>query len=153
MTVTVDDVVEVFPRPLTPGEMVRAEALVTHSRELIGMEFARRGRDLDAELVARPWLAVAVKQAVLQMVSQAVLVGEDTGRASVSSTTGPQSDSVTYSQGVSLKWGGVGIDSDILALLGLGGSAFPLGRGGRVVPYGRSGRLFGAEFSDRGWSR
>ena len=150
MEVTVDDILSVFPRPLTADERKRAEGLIAQALELIVMEFARRGRDLTSEIEAEPWRAVAVKQAGRIMVSQAVLIGDNVGRASASSTTGPQSDSVSYSQGVGIHWGGVGLDDAILDLLGLGVRAVPLGRGGRVIPFGHRWPADGAEFSERG---
>lgn len=150
MTVTVDDVVEIFSRPLTEFEMTLAENLIVQSLELIGMEFARRGRNLDHELTAMSWLSVAVKQAVREMVSKAVIVGENVGRASASSTTGPQSDTITWSQGIGIQWGGVGITPEVLKLLGLVVAAVPLGRGGPVVPFGAHVLVSGAEFSERG---
>lgn len=151
MEITVDDVANVLPRALTEGERERAEALIEQAVALISLEFARRGRSLVGELESVEWLPAAVLQAVRVMVSQAVLVGEDVGRASVSSTTGPQSDSITYSQGVKLQWGGVGMTDDILDLLGLGASAVPRGRGGVVIPFGERRRFRGAEFSERRW--
>lgn len=134
--VKVDDISSIFPRELMEDEAVRAEALIVQSLELIGMEFARRHRNLDRELDTTSWLKIAVKQAVRIMVSQAIHIGEMVGQAGGSSTTGPQSDSVTWSQGISIHWGGVGIDEAIVELLGLSGMALPQGSGGKVVPYG-----------------
>lgn len=152
MVISVDDIVSIFPRPLVDEEQQRAHALIEQALELIALEFARRGRDFDYEVEASRWLPLAVKQAVRMMVTQAIIVGEDVGRASVSSTTGPQSDSVTWSQGIKIQWGGVGLTDDILALLGLGTGAVPLGRGGTVIPFGqRFPRRSRAEFSERGW--
>lgn len=147
--VTVDDVVRIFPRPLTGEEHERAEFLIEQALELIEMEFARRGRILGAEFTTSSWLPIAVKQAVRRMVGAAILVGEDVGRASVSSTTGPQSDSITWSQGIPIQWGGVDIDDGILELLGLGDTAMPRGRGGKVIPFGKRRWLRGAEFAER----
>lgn len=147
--VTVDDVVQVFPRPLTGEEYERAEFLIEQALELIEMEFARRGRIFGAEFNTSSWLPIAVKQAVRRMVGAAILVGEDVGRASVSSTTGPQSDSITWSQGIPIQWGGVDIGDDILELLGLVDAAMPRGRGGKVIPFGKRRWLRGAEFSER----
>lgn len=141
---------EVFPRALTPEETRRGEALAKRSLELIAVEFHRRGRDLFALLESEPWMETLVRQAMVRMVSQAIMVGNDVGRASVSSTTGPQSDSITYSQGVPIHWGMVEITPDILRLLGLQAVAVPLGRGGPVIPYGQRGTtVCGAEFSER----
>lgn len=150
MNISVDDLIGVFPRALTDEEKKRAEALIVQALTLIELEFARRGRDLPSELGSTSWLSLAVKHAVLIMVSQAVLVGENIGRASVSSTTGPQSDSISFSQGVGIHWGGVGITDEVLELLGLAFGSVPRGRGGVVVPFGQRRNLYGAEFSERG---
>lgn len=155
ITITTNGVAGILPRTLTDDETTRMGNLIERAVELIDMEFGRRGRDLEAEIAAKPWLATAVKQAVLVMVSKAVLIGEDIGRASVSSTTGPQSDSISYSQGIGIQWGGVGIDDEILALLGLLAGGMPMGRGGQVIPFGQRRRdhHHGAEFAEGRWSR
>ncbi len=155
ITITTNDVAGILPRTLTDDETTRMGNLIERAVELIDMEFGRRGRDLEAEIAAKPWLATAVKQAVLVMVSKAVLIGEDIGRASVSSTTGPQSDSISYSQGIGIQWGGVGIDDEILALLGLLAGGMPMGRGGQVIPFGKRRRDYhhGAELVEGRWSR
>lgn len=155
VTITTDEVAGILPRALTDDETTRMGKLIERAVELIVMEFGRRGRDLEAEIAAKTWIATAVKQAVLVMVSKAVLIGEDIGRASVSSTTGPQSDSISYSQGIGIQWGGVGIDDEILALLGLLAGGMPMGRGGQVIPFGqrRRDRRHGAEFAEGRWYR
>lgn len=155
ITITTNDVAGILPRTLTDDETTRMGKLIERAVELIYMEFGRRGRDLEAEIAAKPWLSTAVKQAVLVMVSKAVLIGEDIGRASVSSTTGPQSDSISYSQGIGIQWGGVGIDDEILALLGLLAGGMPMGRGGQVIPFGQRRRdhHHGAEFAEGRWYR
>lgn len=152
MRIELQDVTDIFPRPLMKEEEERASKLIQRSLELITLEFARRGRSLDAELATSTWLSIAVKHAVTSMVSEAVTIGENIGRSSVSSTTGPQSDSISFSQGVGIKWGGVGIDADILALLGLAASVVPRGRGGTIIPFGTTRPIRGAEFSERRWS-
>ncbi|ERS41830.1 MULTISPECIES: Gp19/Gp15/Gp42 family protein [Corynebacterium] len=155
ITITTNDVAGILPRTLTDDETTRMGKLIKRAVDLIDMEFGRRGRDLEAEIAAKPWLSTAVKQAVLVMVSKAVLIGEDIGRASVSSTTGPQSDSISYSQGIGIQWGGVGIDDEILALLGLLAGGMPMGRGGQVIPFGQRRRdhHHGAEFAEGRWYR
>lgn len=154
VTITTDEVAGILPRTLTDDETTRMGKLIERAVELIDMEFGRRGRDLEAEIAAKTWIATAVKQAVLVMVSKAVLIGEDIGRASVSSTTGPQSDSISYSQGIGIQWGGVGIDDEILALLGLLAGGMPRGRGGQVIPFGQRRRgHHGAEFAEGRWYR
>lgn len=146
-----DDITGIFPRELLPEEEERAAKLIERSLELIELEFMRAGRDLESELYARRDVQIAVRQAVTEMVSRAVLIGANVGHASVTSTTGSESDSVTFSQGIGIHWGSVGMDAAIRKLLGLISAVLPRGGGGVVIPYGlegsrRSGR---AEFSER----
>lgn len=136
MEITTEDITDIFPRPLTEEETTRAGKLVEQSIELIRMAFSRRNRNLAKELEQYEWLPAAIRQAVRIMVSQAVLIGENIGQASASSTTGPQSDSITWSQGVGIHWGGVGLDDMLLDLLGLSPVGLPQGKGGQVAPFG-----------------
>ena len=153
MLIPVSDLVSIFPRPLTEDEEKRAAGLISRALDLIEMEFIRAGRDLPSEMVSRRDTQFAVRQAVSEMVSRAILVGGDEGRASASSTTGPQSDSITWSQGVGIRWAGIGMDDSIRRLLGLVFAAMPRGKGGVVVPYGRLPFSRGrAEFAERRWS-
>lgn len=145
-----EQVEALFPRPLEPDETTRAEALVQRAFDLIDLEFMRHGRSLDTELLVRRDVKISVGQAITEMVSRAILVGESEGRASVTSTTGQESDSITWSQGIGIRWGGVGLDDSIRQLLGLVTGGLPRGGGGRVVPYGlERPRHGGAEFSER----
>lgn len=148
LTDFISQIETLFPRALEPEETVRAQALVERAYDLIDLEFMRRGRSLEAELLSRRDVEISVGQAILEMVSRAILVGDSEGQASVSSTTGQESDSVTWSQGIGIRWGGVGIDDSIRRLLGLFAGGLPRGGGGRVVPYGLDRpRFLGAEFS------
>lgn len=108
-----------LPRELTDAETKRLQVLIDDAVELIDVAFMRTGRDFDAELVTVPWLESAARRAVLEMVSAATLVGGNAGMRSISSTTGPQSDSVTFSDVDSVSWGGVRLTDDLLKLLGL----------------------------------
>ena len=148
--ITLEDVMGIFPRELLPEEETRAEKLIERALSLIELEFIRAGRDLRMELLSRRDVQIAVLQAVTEMVSRAVLIGEHAGRASVTSTTGSESDSVTFSQGIGIQWGSVGIDNAIRKLLGLMTAVLPRGGGGVVIPYGLTGpRVGGGEFSER----
>lgn len=119
LEIDVEYVAARLPRELSTAEMKRLEVLIDDAVELINMEFARAGRDFDSELATSPWLESAARRAVLEMVSAATLVGSHTGVRSLSSTTGPQSDSVTYSDVDSVSWGGVRLTDELLKLLGL----------------------------------
>lgn len=148
LTDFISQIETLFPRALEPEETARTQALVERAYDLIDLEFMRRGRSLEAELRSRRDVEISVGQAILEMVSRAILVGDSEGQASVSSTTGQESDSVTWSQGIGIRWGGVGIDDSIRRLLGLFAGGLPRGGGGRVVPYGLDRpRFLGAEFS------
>ncbi|MCK2200483.1 Gp19/Gp15/Gp42 family protein [Corynebacterium callunae] len=147
LTEFISQIETLFPRVLEPEETARAQALVERAYDLIDLEFMRRGRSLEAELRSRRDVEISVGQAILEMVSRAILVGDSEGQASVSSTTGQESDSVTWSQGIGIRWGGVGIDDSIRRLLGLFAGGLPRGGGVRVVPYGlERSRFLGAEF-------
>lgn len=108
-----------LPRELTDAEKKRLQVLIDDAVELIDVAFMQVGRDFDAELVTVPWLESAARRAVLEMVSAATLVGGNAGMRSISSTTGPQSDSVTFADVDSVSWGGVRLTDDLLKLLGL----------------------------------
>lgn len=108
-----------LPRELTDAEKKRLHVLIDDAVELIDVAFMQAGRDFDAELVTVPWLESAARRAVLEMVSAATLVGGNAGMRSISSTTGPQSDSVTFADVDSVSWGGVRLTDDLLKLLGL----------------------------------
>lgn len=116
-----------LPRQLSTDEKDRLEVLIQDAVELIDVAFAKAGRSFAAELDSVPWLAPAARRAVLEMVSASVLVGGNAGVRSVSSTTGPQSDSITFSDVDSVSWGGVRLTDDLLRLLGLLGER-PRGR-------------------------
>lgn len=134
-----------FPRALLPEEEARLKFLVEDAVDLIRMEFARRARDVDREVAETPWLRSAVNAAVRQMVNAAILVGQHVGVRSVSSTTGPQSDSITYADVDAASWGGVLLNDALREMLGLKGQGArgsfptPLRWPERRVP-GRSGR-------------
>lgn len=108
-----------LPRELTDAETKRLQVLIDDAVELIDVAFMQAGRDFDAELQTVPWLESAARRAVLEMVSAATLVGGNAGMRSISSTTGPQSDSVTFADVDSVSWGGVRLTDDLLKLLGL----------------------------------
>lgn len=152
VTVALSDITTLFPRRLEIDEENRAVALIGAALELIEEAFLRQGRDFHAEAKASRLLQLTVKRVVREMISEAIAVGENVGRQSASSTTGPQSDSVTWSQGVGIHWGGVYLTPQWLRDLGLAGQSvsghnFP--RAKRYAepvayPYGS-----GAEFSER----
>lgn len=119
LDINAEYVADRLPRELTDVEKQRLEVLIDDSIELIEVAFLRAGRDFHAELSTVPWLEAAARRAVLEMVSAATLVGTNTGMRSISSTTGPQSDSVTFSDVDSVSWGGVRLTDELLKLLGL----------------------------------
>ncbi|WP_284784619.1 Gp19/Gp15/Gp42 family protein [Corynebacterium rhinophilum] len=119
LNIDTDYVADRLPRELTDAETKRLQVLIDDAVELIDVAFMQTGRDFDAELVTVPWLESAARRAVLEMVSAATLVGGNAGMRSISSTTGPQSDSVTFADVDSVSWGGVRLTDDLLKLLGL----------------------------------
>lgn len=119
--VTVDEIAAVLPTDLEPGQEERVEALIELAEEEIELAFARRDRDFRAELATTSWLELVARRAVREMVSAAVIIGPNAGVRSVSSTTGPQSDSITYADVDAVSFGGVALTDKLLELLGLVG--------------------------------
>nr|DAD68523.1 MAG TPA: head to tail adaptor [Siphoviridae sp. ct3CA7] len=112
---------------LDPEEHQRLELFLQDAEDYIRNEFLKRGRDFDAELVSVPWLRFSATRVIREMVAAAIMVGGNTGVRTLTSTTGPQSDSITFAQvGVS-GYGGVTLTDEWRIELGLG-SGGPRGR-------------------------
>lgn len=128
LDITAIDVADRIPVPVTEEQLTFIEVRVQDSIDLIREAFLRRGRDFDRELETVPWLRLAATRVVREMVAAAVVVGAHAGVRSVSSTTGPQADSVTYTDaGQMVRFSGVALTDDLLAELGL----YPRGARGR----------------------
>ena len=93
--VTPEDVRVRLAVPFEPGDTGRVQVLIDDALRKIRGAFARRGRDFDAEVERVPWLHDAAFDVVLEMVTSAIVLGPNAGVRSASSTTGPQSDSIT----------------------------------------------------------
>lgn len=119
MDIDIQGIVDRFPRPLDDWERKRLSLLAQDSLDLIRVEFARRGRDFDSEVVSKPWLAIVAARVVREMVSASILVGTNVGVRSASSQTGDESDSITYATVNAAGWGGVTFPDWALAELGL----------------------------------
>lgn len=125
--ITADEIAGVLPVALDPAQMAKVDTLIGLAEEEIELAFARRGRDFRAELVSVPWLELAARRAVREMVGAAIIIGPNVGVKRASSTTGPQSDSVEWHDPKAVSFGGVSLTDDLLALLGLSGGG-PRGR-------------------------
>ncbi|MHD0024508.1 Gp19/Gp15/Gp42 family protein [Corynebacterium diphtheriae] len=119
--ITPDDVSARLATPLVGADMQRAKVLISDSLEIIRLEFLRAGRDFDREVTKKAWLGPTARFVVLEMVSAAALVGGNVGQRSATSTTGPQSDSVTWADVGSVTWSGVLLTDVQRERLGLAG--------------------------------
>lgn len=117
--VTPEDVRVRLAVPFEPGDTDRVQVLIDDAVRKIRGAFSRRGRDFDAEVEMVPWLADAAFDVVLEMVTSAIVLGPNAGVRSASSTTGPQSDSITYADPGRIAFSGVKLLDDMLADLGL----------------------------------
>lgn len=122
MNIDVKDVADRFPRPLSDEESARVEFLISDAVDVIEVAFAREGRDFENELMTVPWLPKAAKRVVIAMVSAAVTVGPHAGQRSAQSTTGQESDSITWTDSAlgAVSFGGVELTDAQAAELGLG---------------------------------
>jgi len=153
IAIELSEITAIFPRALELDEIARAEALILAALDLIEEAFLRQGRAFYLEAETSRLLNLTAKRVVREMISEAIHIGDNVGRASASSTTGPQSDSVTWSQGVGIHWGGVHLNDRWLRELGLlanSASDFHFPHAKRYAdPAGYLG-YYGAEFSERG---
>lgn len=113
--VTVDDIEKLLPRPLDPEERDRADKLIIAAMERIREEFGRAG----ASMPSAEWFELTHARVVREMVSAAVLVGINIGMRSASSSTGQQSDAVTFADVDSVSWGGIALTDEHRRDLGL----------------------------------
>lgn len=130
--ITAEEIAGALPVDLTEEQRAKLDAQIELAEEEIALAFARRGRSFQNELAASEWLEMAARRAVREMVSAAVIIGPNAGVRSVSSTTGPQSDSITYADVGAVSFGGVALTDKLLELLGLAGVR-PRGRFPRPV--------------------
>lgn len=119
LEVTTDDVMAHMQTPFDDEDLPWVGRQIDSAYRKIRVAFARRGRDFDRELVTVPWLSDAAFDVVLEMVTGAIVVGPNAGVRSLSSTTGPQSDSITYADPGRIAFSGVKLMDDMLAQLGL----------------------------------
>ena len=128
MIVSIEEFVPVFPRPMTEDERKRATVLLGDAEDRIREEFAREGRDFDAELGRVSWLPSAARRVVREMVSAVVLVGPDAGRRQYAVTAGAVSESWTMADAAGSAWGSVVLTDEHRRALGLSVGAMPRGR-------------------------
>lgn len=127
ITIQVDDITDRLPITLSTPELTRVELLIADAVEMIEVAFQKAGRDLEAELISVVWLPAVVRRVIREMVSAAVIVGPNAGVRQVSSTTGPQSDSVVYDRTDVVSFAGVRLTDTQEEELGLS-SVGPRGR-------------------------
>lgn len=96
MLVSLEDLESRLPIQISDDQKARVETLLDDAEEIIRDAFSRVGRDFDAEASASPWLNHAAKRVIRDMVSAAVIIGPNVGQAAASSSTGSESDSVTF---------------------------------------------------------
>lgn len=125
LLVTPEDVTVRLPasvKPLSQDDKERIATLIEDAEFLIRDEFAAVHRDFDAEM-AVPHRARTAARVIRQMVAAAIIVGPHAGVKSVSSTTGPSSDSITYQDPPQVSFDGVFLTDEQRRLLGLDVSA------------------------------
>lgn len=113
-----------FPRPLDAAEEARTAHLLILAEQEVRAEFGEAGRDLDSEIAARPWLAVRARRVITELVSVALHVGANAGLRSAQSSTGAESDAVTFA-GDGAPWVSMSLTDAHRAALGLPSGAGP----------------------------
>lgn len=119
--------------PLAPEQAEGVGVLIDDAEAIIEAEFARVGRNWPAEVTSKSWLGSVSERVIREMVSAALAVGPNAGVRTASSTTGPQSDSVTWADVDSVSFGGVKLTDKQRADLGLPTGAYARGRFPRPI--------------------
>lgn len=128
MFVTFEDIAGRMAVPPEEEVRQRVELLISDAESVISTEFLKCGRSLDAELDLVPWLNAEFQRVVREMVTAAITIGPNAGVRSVSSTTGQESDSVTYANGIDfVSFGGVKLTEAQRTALGLCAPGGPRG--------------------------
>lgn len=126
LLVSPEDVIKRLPavvKPLSPDDTDRVATLIEDAEYLIRDEFAVVRRDFDAEVAVSPPRRRTVARVIRQMVAAAIIVGPHAGVKSVTSTSGPTSDSITYQDPPQVSFDGVFLTDEQRRLLGLDVSA------------------------------
>lgn len=128
--VTATEVISRLPSsalPIDPHEAGRLNLLLIDAEEKIEVEFAREGRDFRQELTTVSWLRVAAASVVREMVAAAIIIGPNVGVRSASSTTGAQSDTITFADVDSVGWAGIRLTDAQRKTLGLQAGSYVRG--------------------------
>lgn len=120
--ITAEDMVARLPEDLDVS-VERLDLLIEDAMDVIEIELSNAGRSLEADLKRIPAFDKRVKIVVREMVSSMVVAGGRRGIKSVSSTTGPTSDSTTYVDGDATGWATAFLTDELRKLLGLTGGA------------------------------
>lgn len=129
-----DIVARLDPQP-GPETYDRIGILIDDAEEKIRRAFLKEGRFFDSEVLVTPWLDGEAKDVIREMVSAAIIIGPNAGVRSASSTTGPQSDSVTYADVGAVTFSGVRLTDAQKEALGLFVGAYPRGDFPAVKPW------------------
>lgn len=116
--VTREDIALRLAVPLGPEHEGRVEALVKDATELIQDAFAEVGREYLLE-ISNPLQRRAVIRVIREMVATAVIVGPYSGARSLNSSSGPNSDGITWDKVPEISFAGVKLTDAHRRALGL----------------------------------
>lgn len=125
MLVEVEELEHRFPRPLVGDDRDRARVKLIDAEDLMRDEFAREGRDFDAEIQV-DWMRRTAGRVIREMVSASLLVGDRAGIRQHSVTAGQVTESATYADVGSTAWGELVLTDKQREQLGLMTPARPL---------------------------
>lgn len=126
--VTVDDVVSRLDPQPDPSTHERIQILIEDAEKKIRTAFLKAGRNFDTALGTVAWLEGEAEDVIREMVSAAIIIGPNAGIRTVASTTGQESDTVTYADVDAVSFGGVRLTDVQREALGLPMGGMPRGR-------------------------
>lgn len=116
--VTREDIALRLAVPLGPEHEGRVDALVEDATEIIQDAFAEVGREYLLE-ISNPLQRRAVIRVIREMVATAVIVGPYSGARSLNSSSGPNSDGITWDKVPEISFAGVKLTDAHRRALGL----------------------------------
>lgn len=118
--ITPEDIVMRLPEGADYDSLERIQLRIDDAMDVLEIEMADAGRDLHYDIEKVPGFSKRVKIVVREMVTSMVLASGRRGIKSVSSSTGPTSDTTTYTDGDATGWATAFLTDELRALLGLG---------------------------------
>lgn len=118
--ITVEEILTRLPEGTEIDSVERIQLRIDDAVEVLEIELEEVGRDLHRDVELVPGFSRRVKIVLREMVTSMVMASGRRGIKSVSSSTGPTSDTTVYVDGETTGWATAFLTDELRAFLGLG---------------------------------